>query len=154
MWRRTLDASRGISHKETAPMSATRRRQCSSVLCWRCSIQMRNVTACLSVQKWNSKLNFHQPHSGINIQLILNKTIIHSRRCDSRNLNLSPLCSFSSTAGPVYWKQEITKVYRKAGEIPEYIRKMEGATRNYYANKFRKKREVITSLVEVKMNLL
>ena len=71
------------------------------------------------------------------------------RRCDSRNLNLSPVCNFSSTTGPFFWKAKVSEVYRMFGTVPDYIENKEDAARNFYPDEYLRNREIITSLIEV-----
>ena len=118
---------------------------------WRCLIQKSYVSACLCALKLNISQRLHPLHSGNpdrSMHLIQNGF----RRCDSRNLNLSPVCNFSSTTGPFYWKSKVSEVYRKIGEVPEYIEKKEDTARSYYPDNYLRTHEMITSLVEVIFN--
>ena len=74
---------------------------------------------------------------------------LNYRRCDSRNLNLSPVCNFSSTTGPFFWKAKVSEVYRMFGDVPNYIKNKEDANRHYYPDEYLIEREIITSLIEV-----
>jgi len=45
------------------------------------------------------------------------------RKCDSKNLNISPLCSLDSTMKPTLWQREVVDSYNvSAGNIPDYIK--------------------------------
>ena len=71
------------------------------------------------------------------------------RRCDSRNLNLSPLCNLEDTIGPAAWKIWAEKVYEKHGDTPDLLKKIPDGIRNYYPSYKLKKNELISSLTEV-----
>merc|ERR1711892_1533453 len=70
------------------------------------------------------------------------------RRCDSRNLNLSPLCNLFKTGVPAPWKPWVRNIYEKYGDVPAYLEDVEGTTRNYYSNEYLKNLEIISSLTQ------
>ena len=45
------------------------------------------------------------------------------RRCDSRNLNLNPFCSFDNTMGLAPWMDDVVRQYKDSGEmtVPGYV---------------------------------
>ena len=71
------------------------------------------------------------------------------RRCDSRNLNLSPLCDLFRTGFPAGWKSWVRDIYEKYGEVPAYLDDVEGTERNYYSTKYLRDGEIISSLTQV-----
>ena len=45
------------------------------------------------------------------------------RRCDSHNLNLSPLCNLQSDTKPSLWQQEVVETYKSVdGTLPNYVK--------------------------------
>ena len=49
--------------------------------------------------------------------------ILMFRRCDSHNLNLSPLCNLQSDTKPSLWQQEVVETYKSVdGTLPNYVK--------------------------------
>jgi hypothetical protein len=70
------------------------------------------------------------------------------RRCDSRNLNLSPLCDLSSNMQPQAWGEEVAEVYKNT-QLPDYIQRLERPGRSFYEDSKAVQGEIITSLTQV-----
>ena len=49
-----------------------------------------------------------------------------ARTCDSKNLNMSPLCDLKSGLEPSLWQEEVVNTYEAAagnnGSIPQYVK--------------------------------
>ena len=49
-----------------------------------------------------------------------------ARTCDSKNLNMSPLCDLQSGLEPSLWQGEVVNTYEAAagnnGNIPQYVK--------------------------------
>ena len=74
----------------------------------------------------------------------------HFRRCDSRNINLSPLCDLNNIGNISLWQDEIDRTYNEVlngSPLPGYINKTSGLMRRYNP-KATESREIIRSLVE------
>ena len=112
------------------------------------------MTALLCAQKQNTSQPYLLPPSGGLIFIFKIELISFYRRCDSRNLNLSPLCDLSNKAGPFYWKTSVSDVYKKIGSIPDYIRNKEASERDFYLNNFLKNREIMPSFIKASVNHL
>ena len=93
--------------------------------------------------------------------LLTLKFSLHYRRCDSKNLNLSPFCDLSNTNTEVYWADQVEQAYfdpyliggtdpsQKPGKIPPYVKKLTSPMRNTYFNTKRKAQELLTGMVMV-----
>ena len=68
------------------------------------------------------------------------------RGCDSRNLNLSPFCDLKERKTLQEWAENVSKDYK--GKQPEYIAKLKGAKRPFYATDKMKEQEIISSLTK------
>ena len=74
---------------------------------------------------------------------------IFCRNCDSRNLNLSPLCDLAHPLSPAIWEDEVKKTYEDVNNMPDYVTSMNGLIRNRYPSDVLKDQEIITSLTKV-----
>ena len=76
------------------------------------------------------------------------------RRCDSRNLDMSPLCKLSSGVQPAMWSDEVLQLYNLYKEnediedYPDYIKQYQdgGNKRRFYPTESEKDREIISTL--------
>jgi hypothetical protein len=73
---------------------------------------------------------------------------IMSRTCDSRNLNLSPLCDLTSTVEPVKWGKDVKEQYENT-DVPDYIQTLGSPMRNTYYTKAMKDNEMLKTLTKV-----
>ena len=70
-----------------------------------------------------------------------------SRRCDSRNLNLSPFCGLDSSSAPLKLKPTVEAAY---GSIDtDYVQDLQSPMRQEYPLKSMASNEILTSLVQV-----
>ena len=90
-------------------------------------------------------------------------------RCDSRNLNLSPLCDLGSHTKPQAWAKEVKEVYDKDRSAlyvrichmvffthgrtlccspPDYVARVESPIRQHYPVPRAKEQEIIESIRE------
>ena len=84
--------------------------------------------------------------------LIMLGTFLYSRRCDSRNLNLSPLCDLASEVSPYLWLKSVKETYEQNAPgqpLPEYISSKIGPERKMYPTLEAKKKELISSIAKV-----
>ena len=72
------------------------------------------------------------------------------RNCDSRNLNLSPLCDLAHPLSPAIWEEEVKKTYGDVENMPDNVANMEGLIRNRYPSDALKDQEIIKSLTKVR----
>ena len=71
-----------------------------------------------------------------------------ARTCDSRNLNLSPLCDLTSTVEPVKWGKDVKEEYENT-DVPDYIQFLGSPMRNTYYTKAMKDNEMLKTLTKV-----
>ena len=85
----------------------------------------------------------------------------HCRKCDSKNLNLSPFCNLSQKYTETYWASQADTAYINAGKnidnplegqqnqmkVPPYVKKLSSPMRNTYFNEKRKAQELLTGMV-------
>ena len=72
-----------------------------------------------------------------------------SRRCDSRNLNLSPFCGLDSSSAPLKLQPTVEAAYGSVDT--NYVQDMSSPMRKEYPLESMASNEILTSLVQVKV---
>ena len=75
--------------------------------------------------------------------------IISFRRCDSRNINLSPFCTLDVNSMLPKWKTAVNDTYGSSSGGLDYINGLPSPTRKEYKKPIMRKREILSSLSEV-----
>ena len=79
--------------------------------------------------------------------------IISFRRCDSRNINLSPFCTLDVNSMLPKWKTAVNDTYGSSSDGLDYINGVPSPTRKEYKKPIMRKREILSSLSEVILDL-
>ena len=56
------------------------------------------------------------------------------RKCDYKNLNLSPLCNLDSKLDSYLWGDNVADLYSAMDPVPEYVSNMANTKRPHYAS--------------------
>ena len=74
------------------------------------------------------------------------------RRCDSRNLNLSPLCRLDSLSSTLKLQPTVEATYRSKGISPPYVEGLKSPMRKEYPGNTMASNEILSSLAKVKIS--
>ena len=70
------------------------------------------------------------------------------RLCDSKNLNVSPLCDLSLVRDPVKWASDVQTLYGNEN-IPGYVKSLPSPVRNNYYTESRMDGEMLQNLTKL-----
>ena len=70
------------------------------------------------------------------------------RLCDSKNLNISPLCDLSLFRDPVKWASDVQTMYGTEN-IPGYVKSLSSPIRHNYDTEQRRKGEMLQNQTKV-----
>lgn len=74
------------------------------------------------------------------------------RRCDSRNMNLNPLCSLATTLEAAPWLEDVASQYTRTGEeVPDYISGRAGGRRSWFAYREDEEQELLVTKVRYRL---
>ena len=74
------------------------------------------------------------------------------RRCDSRNLNLSPLCGLDSSSSALKLQPTVEATYRSKGISPPYVEGLKSPMRKEYPDDTMASNEILSTLAKVKIS--
>ena len=111
------------------------------------------IIASLFVQRQSTKQTSLLQYSGLcrYPTLCTLYQVSYYRRCDSRNLNQSPLCNVLNPDIPAAWEPWVRDIYQEYGQVPDYVESIQGVYRDYYSNNYLKDYEIISSLTRVEV---
>ena len=73
------------------------------------------------------------------------------RQCDSRNLNLSPLCGLDSSSSPLKLQPTMEATYRSKGISPPYVEGLKSPMRKVYPDTMADN-EILSTIAKVKIS--
>ena len=85
-------------------------------------------------------------HSGLQSEVLWK---IFFRRCDSRNLNLSPFCSLKTISSPVMLKPTLEATYEKITADTKYVQDLPSPMRKEYPLQSMASNEILPALTKV-----
>ena len=74
------------------------------------------------------------------------------RQCDSRNLNLSPLCRLDSSSSALKLQPTVKASYGSKGISKSYVKDLKSPMRKEYPDKTMASNEILSSLAKVKIS--
>ena len=75
------------------------------------------------------------------------------RRCDSRNMNLSPFCTLNANSVLPKWQSAVNQTYGSSGDGLEYVSGLPSPIRREYKKPIMRKGEILSALSEVSPDL-
>ena len=101
---------------------------------------------------WLSARSLHFIVNFVAIQVFSFRRILTiCRRCDSRNMNLSPFCTLNANSMLPKWQDAVNQTYGSSRNGLEYISGLPSPIRKEYKKQIMQEREILSSLSEVNL---